>query len=126
MKLKVVPSQIKGGCNGCVFDSPNWGCYEMEQNIKGREYDCEPDGIIYVEDKETVEVKQLTIDELREQFEESHIKAYGFSKSIVYDGEDYYLVGHDKNLSMVLDEIKARWLAYKSCAKTNRILKENN
>jgi len=66
-------------------------------------------------------IKQLTIEELRKQFERETI----IPKEIYWDGEDYMYYGHDRDLNIMLDEIRVRWYGWKCCAKTNNLLNTN-
>ena len=66
------------------------------------------------------QIKQLTIDELREQFEnETDIPS-----QINWDGEDYMYYGEDQDLNLMLDEIRVRWYGWRCCARANNLIKE--
>ena len=81
--------------------------------------------IIKLETVKKIKVKikkpvPLEIDELREQFEnETEIPS-----EIDWDGEDYMYYDDDSDLNIMLGEIRARWYAWKQCARANNIIKE--
>ena len=109
MKLKAVPEiNDNSSCEGCIFD-PN--CYDTNkaQIIDGVNYHCGRNCIIYVEDKEIIEVKQLTIEELRDQFEKTH---------------SFLNLNRNSNNNYIDSTANLRWDSYICCAEQNGILKE--
>jgi hypothetical protein len=115
MKLKAVPeiNTCENKCEGCVFRHLS-RCVE-DQIIDGELFYCMDDNIIYVEDKETKEIKQLTLEELRKQFE-----------------KEYKKIGEYTDLEFSVDSkgkyewsyMHIRWCSYLQCAKANGIIKE--
>jgi len=112
MKLKAVP--VINGCKGCVFDV-NKICIQHDQEIDGKIYNCCGGDIVYVEDKEIIEVKKLTPEELKRQFEKE------FKKIGEYTGIDFNV---DSNGEYKERYMYIRWQGFLQCAKANGILKD--
>jgi hypothetical protein len=108
VKLKAV-SEIDSmdGCKGCIFEDESECIDSIEVN--GEIINCYTSNVIFVEDKETVEIKQLTLEELREQFEKTH---------------SFLNLNRNSNNNYIDSTANLRWDSYICCAEQNGILKE--
>jgi len=73
-----------------------------------------------IEFKYTDIPKQLSIDEIRKQFEDDT----DIPSQIDWDGEDYMYYGDDPDIKTMLDDTRTRWYSWKRCVVVNNLIKE--